>query len=115
MRENKVFCVKESFSKTPGPRYMKEGEYSGELFRESLLYSAVKNAIDNEDTLLIDLDGTSGYGTSFLEEAFGGLIRKNKLSYEAIERTIKIKSEEEDYLVDDIKQYLKDARDEEKK
>jgi hypothetical protein len=24
----------------------------------------------------VELDGTSGYGSSFLEEAFGGLIRK---------------------------------------
>ena len=25
--------------------------------------------------MLIDLDGTRGYGSSFLEEAFGGLVR----------------------------------------
>ena len=62
--------------------------------------------------LLVDLDGTAGYGTSFLEEAFGGLVRVNRLSLGIVTKHLEIKSQEETYLMDDIAQYMKDAHDE---
>ncbi len=103
------------FSDTPGPRYKTEGHYSGEEFRTEMLYPRLKEAIGKGDKLIIDLDGAQGYGTSFLEEAFGGLIRNDGLGYDDIIKHIEIVSEEEPYLIDDIQQYLKDADDETKK
>ena len=107
----KTIKVKRDFSQTPGPRYIDEGEFSGELFRKDFLFKEVSDAISQNYKLLIDLDGTAGYGTSFLEETFGGLIRENGLKYEDIVSHIEIKSVDEDYLIEDIQQYLKDARD----
>ena len=63
----------------------------------------------------VNLDGTAGYGTSFLEESFGGLIRIHGLSYEKITSLMTLISVEEDYLIDDVNEYLKDAYEESKK
>ena len=67
------------FSKTPGSRYRNEGlkAYSGEEFREDFLEPLFLEALNENKKLLVDLDGTIGYGTSWLEEVFGGLARKH--------------------------------------
>lgn len=101
--------IAKDFSLTPGPRYIKEGLNSGELFRNEILFPMLKKAIEEDIKIVVDLDGTAGYGTSFLEEAFGGLIREEKMDYNLISSKIEIISNEEDFLIDDIKQYLKDA------
>ena len=108
----RLLKVSTEFSDIPGPRYIREGLYSGEEFREKILLPRLKDIINTEDILEIDLDGTQGYGTSFLEEAFGGLIRENHLSLSDISSHIKFVSEEEPYLVDDIMEYLRDAENE---
>jgi hypothetical protein len=106
--------IAKDFSLTPGPRYIKEGEDSGELFRSTCLVNKVKEAIANHIKIEINLDGTAGYGTSFLEESFGGLIREDKIPFHALKELFIITSSEEPYLIDDIKQYLIDAYEESK-
>lgn len=101
--------IKDDFSFTPGPRYIDEGNFSGEDFRIKILFPKMEKAIKENKTLVVDLDGTAGYGTSFLEESFGGLIRVNKLQFQDIIKYLEIVSEEEKYLEDDIFQYLEDA------
>lgn len=103
------------FTPTPGARYVKEGKWSGEEFRHEKLYPAFKKAIQEGKKIIVDLDGTAGYGTSFLEEAFGGLIREEKIDYSKIEPILEIISNEERYLIEDIRHYLKDAANESKK
>lgn len=97
------------FSKTPGSRYRDEGKkaHSGQEFREEILEPNFKTALTNNLKLIIDLDGTIGYGTSWLEEVFGGLTRS--YGKEKVLSTLDFKSEEEDYLIDDIKQYIENA------
>lgn len=63
------------FSDTPGGRYKKEGTYSGEEFRETLLLPAYEKIEHTQDKLTINFDNCFGFATSFLEEAFGGLVR----------------------------------------
>lgn len=67
------------FSETPGGRYKQEGKYSGEEFRDTILIEKYKEAIKNQEKLQIDFDNCFGFATSFLEEAFGGLVRSYKL------------------------------------
>ncbi len=86
-----------------------EGKFSGEVFRKEYLYPKLRACIENDSKLVIVLDGTAGYGTSFLEEAFGGLIRHNNLTHAEIMSHISVVSEEQPYLVDDINDYLADA------
>ncbi|MFN0729406.1 STAS-like domain-containing protein [Polaribacter gochangensis] len=104
--------IAKDFSFTPGPRYIDEGKNSGEKFRKEVLYPKFKEAIETNKKVIVDLDGTAGYGTSFLEESFGGLIRINKLSYKEILKVLTIITEEEDYLEDDVYEYLNDAHEE---
>ena len=101
------------FSYTPGPRYIVEGEFSGEQFRQEKLRAAMTQAIADDDTLEIELDGTAGYGRSFFEEAFGGLVRIDKMDYSDIVSHLKIISTEEPEWIDKIAKYLKKAHDEE--
>ena len=61
------------FSSTPGGRFKSMGPNSGEEFREILRKALARRP--PQDVVVI-LDGAEGYGSSFLEEAFGGLIRK---------------------------------------
>ena len=65
------------YSKTPGPRYVREGAFSGEEFRDKILAPKFKQAVADGHKLRIILDGAYGYPTSFTEEAFGGLQRQN--------------------------------------
>lgn len=102
--------VADDFSATPGSRYEREGEFSGEVFRRSVLLPQLRSAMASGQKLLIDLDGTAGYGTSFLEEAFGGLVRTDGISSEQLHATLEFKSLEEDYLIEDIWSYIDDAR-----
>lgn len=59
------------FTRYPGPRYKALGKNSGEEFREQFLIKALKD--DPEVT--VNLDKVLGYGSSFLEEIFGGIVR----------------------------------------
>ena len=101
--------IAKDFSANPGPRSRDEGEFSGEQFREEVLLPKVRQALLGGENLEIDLDGTAGYGTSFLEEAFGGLIRDKVLTYDDAKKRLTFISVEEDYLPGDIDGYMKDA------
>lgn len=70
--------VAKEFTETPGARYKTQGAYSGEEFRDNILYPKFIESIKNNEKLIVNLDGGYGYGSSFLEEAFGGLVRKLK-------------------------------------
>jgi hypothetical protein len=83
---------------------MKNGKTSGEEFREKFLIPSVESG----ETVYIELDGTIGYGSSFLEEAFGGLVRKLKLKASQIESQLILVSEDTS-LIQEIKEYLEDA------
>jgi hypothetical protein len=74
------YSIARQFSRHPGPRYRRQGPHSGEALRTKL---ARILRTDPESTLIVDLDGTSGYGSSFLDEAFGGLVRS-----EGFERSV---------------------------
>lgn len=102
-----VINIAQEYSKTPGGRFIKEGCYSGEDFREKMLIPKYELAYNQNEHLRVILDGGYGYGSSFLEEAFGGLVRKNKDIDISI---IEIISDEEPQLVLDVKKYMTDAK-----
>ena len=102
--------ISDEFSNTPGPRYRIEGNFSGEQFREEVLMPAFTEAEEKDLRIIINLDGAAGYGTSFLEEVFGGLARTKGV--DEVLRKIEIVSEEEPYLKEDIEAYIKDAQKE---
>jgi len=72
----KTIIVVKDFHKEPYGRYRSDAEgcerSSGQTFREEVLAPALR---ENE-SVLVDLTGYNRYGRSFLDEAFGGLIRE---------------------------------------
>lgn len=71
----KIIECKEDY-KYEGPRYIKLGPDSGEEFRDLYLIPWLdKNK--GAPNLVVDFEGTVVYTPSFLEESFGGAIRKD--------------------------------------
>ncbi|WP_114835750.1 STAS-like domain-containing protein [Agrobacterium tumefaciens] len=70
-----VIEVAKDFTKYPGPRYRKSGPFSAEEFREKLLAPKLREAIQAGVKLIVVLDDVAGYGSSFLDESFAGLVR----------------------------------------
>lgn len=88
----KVISIAEEFSPSPAGRYLTDGPFPGEKFREEFLMPALRDFGD----VTVDLDGTAGFGSSFLEEAFGGLVRKG-FSVEQLKTRLHIKSARRSY------------------
>ena len=95
------------FSKTPGGRYAKDGKDSAEKFLKDVLEPAYCFSIEDEEYLVVDLDGGYGYSDGFLEESFGGLVRKGH-NYKRVLDNLVLISTEEPLLVDKIKGYIID-------
>lgn len=100
--------IARDFSPTPGPRFERLGPYSGEAFRNQLI--GVLRA-DRDAAVEVVLDGAEGYGSSFLEEAFGGLVRANVIPPKELERRLKIVARSRLYqtYAAEARQYLADA------
>ncbi len=94
MSEKRI-SLAQNFSRHIGPRYVAQGPFSGEKFRKVLLAELAKS-----DVLVVDLDGTTGIGSSFLDEAFGGLVFAEGMSKADVRRRVKVKSDlDESYLL----------------
>lgn len=78
------------FSLRPGPRYCQQGDYSGEEFYDNCLKSWFEDALNSNSILEVILDGTDGYLTSFIDEAFGRLVYDFGL--DCVKRNLKITS-----------------------
>ena len=71
----------------PAGRHRDDGPQSGEAFREDVLVPALREA----DVLVLDLDGIPGLPSSFLDEAFGGLVRINQFLSGELERRLEFR------------------------
>ena len=104
-----IINVAKDFTETPGARYKTQGAFSGEEFRDNILYPKFIESINNGEKLIVDLDGGYGYGSSFLEEAFGGLVRKLKKEknrhYKEV-KNIEIISNDNIVWIDKIQTYI---------
>lgn len=100
-----IINVARDFSPFPAGRYLADGPYSGEGFLNEKLLPALKQGAKVE----VVLDGAMGYGSSFLEEAFGGLVRLKEWPLADLLERIKLVSLEEPALVDEIKGYMHEA------
>ena len=107
MANNEIrISIAKEFSITPGARFRADGPYSGEEFREDFLEGPMRDTKIRK--IVIVLDGTEGYATSFLEEAFGGLAR---LFDEArcLEK-LEFISTEDPLQIEEIKGYIRDGK-----
>jgi hypothetical protein len=105
--EAKMLSVAKDYSVRPYGRFCADGEFSGERFRHEFLAPALK-----EGAVIVDLDGTLGYGSSFLEEAFGGLVRLEHFSADELNRKLQVRSEKRPTYARRAWTYIKEARPE---
>jgi hypothetical protein len=85
----KAINIGRDFTSTPIGRYRADSRYSGQVFREDHLMPALSDF--NFSKIIVDLAGVEGYGSSFLEEAFGGLIRA-KITKDTLDSRLEIMS-----------------------
>lgn len=104
MSNMKTIDVGKDFTRYPAGRFKKDGPGSGEQFRNDLL----RPALASHDVVQVVLDNTMGYGSSFLEEAFGGVVRLGQLGAdEALKKLDLITSDASLKL--EIQTYIKEA------
>jgi len=92
----------DEFSRFPAGRYLTDGLDSGEAFREKFLVPRLVRG----ELIEIDLDGAEGFGSSFLEEAFAGTMRKMKLSAADFNSRVAFVAIEDPSLLHEIAGYV---------
>ena len=100
----RTIVIARDFSRSPAGRNVDDGPYSGQAFREQHLLPALQS----EDEVDVDLRGALGFGSSFLEEAFGGLVREHHYKPADLRKRMSIHSDLETY-VRRIWSYVDDA------
>lgn len=93
------------FSPCPGGRVRDDGPRCAEAFREDTL----RPALETEDVVVLHLDCAEGYGSSFLDEAFGGLVRSGRYTADQLRRKLRLESRDET-LIREIWSYIDQAR-----
>lgn len=96
--------IAKDFTRFPSGRYKKGGNTSGEAFREKFLEVPLRQG----ERVVVDFDGTIGYGSSFLEEAFGGVVRSLKLPSDFVLNHLEFVSSDPT-ITEEVRQYIIDA------
>ncbi len=97
--------VAKQFTKLPGLRYIHLGPFSGEEFRKKFLIEPLRQG----KAVTVELDGVRGYGSSFLEEAFGGTVRELNLDTEDALRRLKVVTSVQSWQLD-VDEYIRTAK-----
>ena len=99
-----VVNVARDFTRFPAGRYKRNGSTSGEAFREKFLEAPLRQG----EAVRVELDGTVGFGSSFLEEAFGGVVRSLALPGAEILQRLTIESSDPE-LRNEVIEYIREA------
>ncbi|RUO18914.1 STAS-like domain-containing protein [Aliidiomarina haloalkalitolerans] len=100
------------FSVDPAGRYYSDGDASGEAFREEYLLPALRKLEKGEKLTIILDDGIESYGSSFLSEAFGGIVKHGYFDSKTLLNLIEIKfsNEEFAFFKDRIITYVNESK-----
>jgi hypothetical protein len=79
------------FSRYPAGRFRNDGNRSGQAYREDTLVPELRAAEANRSDVIVDLDGIRLAGSSFFEEAFGGLVREHGWTSAQLRRHLSLK------------------------
>lgn len=103
-----MLSIAKDFTPYPFGRYRDDGDYSGEAFRDDLLWPLLQRG----EAVTVLLDGVKiGLGSSFLEEVFGGLIEKHRMSLDKVRELLRIVSEDDPSLASKAWVYLDEANE----
>ena len=105
----KTISIANDFSRFPAGRFRDDGKASGTEFREDILAQALRDT--QFDKVVVNFDGVAGFGSSFLEEAFGGLVRTEGFGGDYLHRHLELVTTENDLqdYIDLSWRYIRDA------
>jgi len=106
--DSKFTIYVRDFTRTSGPRMRQDGPHSGEEFRDTYLLPKFIEAVGEGVCLNVILEETKGYASLFLEEAFGGLIRKGCRKKD-VKKYLKIHSTDRPWYVSEVRRYIDQA------
>ncbi|MFV0326359.1 MAG: STAS-like domain-containing protein [Bacteroides xylanisolvens] len=98
--------IAKEFSSVLGGRWERLGPHSGEEFYRDKLLPAYLNVSEGNGKVIIELDGTKGYPSSFLDQSFGELARN--YGAEKVRNTIIFKTSVFQWVVDYINKEIWD-------
>ena len=104
--------IAKDFAVRPLGRYHpKDGPNTGERFRRDFL---VPNLKKSDQKILIDFGSLKMITSSFMEEAFGGLVREEAFPVDELLERIEFNCSDDfdEMYAEEIKGYIKDAADE---
>lgn len=91
---NSTVVIARDFSRSPAGRNYSDGPFSGERFRKEFLVPM----LGIHDRIEVDMRGALGFGSSFLEEAFGGLVREHHLEPSQLRRRLNFTADVSTYI-----------------
>lgn len=103
----KKINVANDFSIIPSGRQKSDGSATGQHFYEILVESL--SGLADGQQITIDFDGVLTAGSSFLDEAFAGLIRNGIITKNGFNETIIIIANEHPEIKEKIRKYVKEA------
>lgn len=108
MVEKEHIYIAEDFSLYPAGRFLDDGPFSGEKLRKEFLVPSLKTF----PSVTVRIDGVKGYGSSFLEEAFGGLVREEGFSAEKLGKQLLIDCQSDVFqpYANEIWEYINTAK-----
>jgi hypothetical protein len=95
---NITISIAKDFSDVPWGRIPEDGPFCGENFRKMHLVPKLE-LLEKNQSLVIDLDGVEGFGSSFLEEAFGGLVRKEGRLQKDLKEKMLIETKQKEFNI----------------
>ena len=106
-----AISIADDFSRYPAGRFREDGNFSGAAFREDLLVPALR--AKNVAIVTVSFDDVAGFGSSFLEEAFGGLIREEGFHRQFLDVHLELVTTEPDLkdFVELARRYINAAAD----
>ena len=90
----KTIAIANDFSRYPAGRFREDGKSSGAAFREDHLVPALR--APDVGIVKVSFDEVAGFGSSFLEEAFGGLVREEGFDKDFLDRHLELVTNEPD-------------------
>ena len=85
----KTIVIARDFSEFPAGRFLADGDASGAAFRDLLV-----DALNSNERVVVVFDGVAGFGSSFLEEAFGGLVRECHMDRAFLAEHLRLETED---------------------
>ncbi|MEC8124184.1 MAG: STAS-like domain-containing protein [Pseudomonadota bacterium] len=107
-----IINIATDFYPRPAGRFSSDGEYTGETFREKFLtpnLEVIQNSNGSNNHLIVDFTGVTMAGSSFLEEAFGGLVRNSRFTKDFLNNALVIKSPKRPIIKERIQTYINEA------